>query len=238
MKIACQLAATVPTLPGVSEGTHCVCVQSGLQATVSPEHSEISQDSWIVNLQDCTCSCLYPQVAGMPCSHVVAVMRTPNSIVSGNNMARSYSINLHSPSFLRWMHQSWLMINYKYSVEHMNVVMISIPDLLLDEVTLPNKRKAGPATKGPQRHKRFQSFGERSGGGGGAFARDRTHSTHTVSESAPTVTPRACSQCGSYTHTCLNHHRISLHANRVASETETIIDEVLNFPTLGILRDE
>lgn len=58
------------------------------------------------------------------------------------------------------------------------------------------------------------------------------------SESAPTVTPRACSQCGSYTHTCLNHHRISLHANRVASETETIIDEVLNFPTLGILRDE
>jgi hypothetical protein len=41
-----------------------------------------------------------------------------------------------------------------------------------------------------------------------------------------------------YTHTCLNHHRISLHANRVASETETIIDEVLNFPTLGILRDE
>ena len=144
-------------LPLFSECQHGVLVQGGEEATISPNHSEISIHSLTVNLRNLTCSCLYPQSAGMPCSHVLAVMRTPNAFVPGNNMTAYFSINLNSSAFVRWIHQSWLL-NYQYSLDKMRIAMLSVEHLVLDDVTLPNKRKAEAPTKGLQQSKMFRSL--------------------------------------------------------------------------------
>jgi len=117
--------------------------------------------------------------------------------------------------------------------------MLSVEHLVLDDVTLLNKRKAEDPTKGLQQSKRFRSFGERSGsgGGGGALAGARQQSTHAVRESGPTVTPRGCSLCGAYTHTSATYHRVTSNANRSVFQNETEMQEVMNFPSLQDLRN-
>ena len=86
----------------------CVCVCVGTQdahsAFVSVSNSDISVLTWIVDMVKRTCSCLRPQTAGFPCEHVVAVMRSPNCIVPGNNMTPSFSIDTGSVGFKKWVH--------------------------------------------------------------------------------------------------------------------------------------
>lgn len=221
----------------------CVCVCVGKQdahsAFVSVSNSDISVLTWIVDMVKRTCSCLRPQTAGFPCEHVVAVMRSPNCIVPGNNMTPSFSIDTGSVGFKKWVHQSWTVISYAYSVRNLRIGMLDPGLLELDGTTLPSKRKhdqdaPGRGRKGPSRHKRISSYGE--SGGTSAARRSNLTAPSTATQVVSDPVRPSCSICGAFTHTMATHFQhMILNRQRVITTVQqatAVIDGVMNFPTL------